>query len=303
MIEPLEPGAHRHRWGLESAKVLAATGLAVISLALAATLSGCSTFHTRTSAPRFPSTGASPSVSPSASPSRRHQTTVTSVNAYPTPSVDCNVVKCLALTFDDGPGPQTSGPLLDELEKLGVHATFFTIGSKISAAPGVLPRAHDDGDVLGDHTWDHPDLAKQTPAHVTSELTMARDAIASDTGALSYLIRPPYGAWDDTVRTVAHDMGAAIILWNVDSHDWQTRDTARTVSSVLAQAKGGSIVLMHDTYPSTVAAVPIIVDQLRAQGYTLVTVPELLGGHPQPGWVYYSQHDMIHPDSTQQVSQ
>lgn len=108
------------------------------------------------------------------------------------------------------------------------------------------------------------------------------------TGQRTTLMRPPYGATNQTVRSVEGRLGLAEILWSVDPQDWKDRNTATVTQRVLAAAKPGAIVLMHDIHPTTVAAAPAIIDGLRKRGYRLVTVSQLLG-KPTPGRTYSSR--------------
>ncbi|PWW23674.1 hypothetical protein JD79_02849 [Geodermatophilus normandii] len=113
-------------------------------------------------------------------------------------------------------------------------------------------------------------------------------AVLAGLGVTTSLVRPPYGATDATVAAVAADRGHAQVLWDVDTRDWWNRDVTITTERVLAGAHRGAIVLMHDIHPTTVQAVPGIVDALQDAGYTLVTVPQLLGPDVVPGATYVS---------------
>ncbi|WP_314688464.1 polysaccharide deacetylase family protein [uncultured Bifidobacterium sp.] len=218
--------------------------------------------------------------------------------------VDCDRLACIALTFDDGPNSSSDSTIRDELEKLKVKATFFMIGSTITSSDdSVIARDVKDGNLDGNHSWTHPDLTTLDARKIASQLTKTDRAITDAGGVLPGLVRPPYGSWNDTVRDQAAANGDAVILWNVDSEDWKNRNAAATTKRVVDGARAGSIVLMHSIYQSTAEALPGIVSQLRAKGYTLVTVAQLLGGSPKAGWVYYGQHDMIHPGQTKQVEE
>lgn len=196
--------------------------------------------------------------------------------------VDCAVERCVALTFDDGPGPYTAR-LLDELAARSVPATFFVVGRQVAARPDLVAREHAEGHAVGDHTWDHRDLTTLAPDQIADEVDRTAQAVQDATGTSPTLVRPPYGAVDDDVLSVLEARGETAVLWDVDTEDWRNRDAAETTRRALAGAHPGAIVLLHDVHPTTVDAVPGIVDQLRAQGYTLVTVPELLGGRLRPG--------------------
>ncbi|WP_158615034.1 polysaccharide deacetylase family protein [Cellulomonas sp. PhB150] len=216
--------------------------------------------------------------------------TVTSAptRAPATGDVDCSKLKCIAVTYDDGPGPYTD-KLLDELKAAGAHATFFQIGKQTASYPKVAARELAEGHAIGNHTWTHPDLRRLTPDQVNSELDRTAAAIKKATGFEPVLVRPPYGATNDTVQGVLKGRGESAILWDVDTEDWKNRDAAITTQRALAGAHRGAIILMHDIHPSTVKAAPGIYRALQAKGYTLVTIPQLLGDALKPGGKYFSE--------------
>ncbi len=190
--------------------------------------------------------------------------------------------RVVALTFDDGPGPHTRR-LLDELAARSVRATFFLWGEHVAADPETVRAAHEAGHALGNHSWSHPDLTTLPAAEVTDQLDRTAAAIREAAGVTTQLFRPPFGAIDDDLLRLLGERGDAAILWDVDTRDWDHGDAALTHRNALAGITPGSIVLMHDPLVSTVDAVPGIVDALLAQGYTFVTVPELLGDTLTPG--------------------
>lgn len=200
------------------------------------------------------------------------------------PLPDCAVVACVALTFDDGPGPDTTR-LLDELAARGASATFFVVGRQIARQPGVVAREVAAGDVVGNHTWDHADLTRVAPGAAATELDSTAQAIVAAGAPAPTLARPPYGSVSDLVRQAYTDRGLVGVLWDVDTEDWKNRDASITTQRALAGAHPGAIILMHDIWPSTVDAVPAVVDGLRARGFTLVTVPQLLTA-PVAGHMY-----------------
>ncbi len=246
-----------------------------------------------TSAPAGPP--ASPEVpAPSEPPTPTPSTEPTTVPAPPatTPAttrspkagarVDCAVARCIALTFDDGPGRHTPA-ILDALAARGARATFFTMGPAVQAQPGVVRRMRDLGMDVGNHTWTHKQLNRIPAEQARGELTRTSAAIREVTGADPVAARPPYGAFSASTPHA----GLPFVLWDVDTEDWKNRDAAATTRRALAGAHRGAIVLMHDIHPSTARAVPGIVDQLKARGYSLVTVSELLGDL-DAGRSYYS---------------
>ncbi|PWW24264.1 peptidoglycan/xylan/chitin deacetylase (PgdA/CDA1 family) [Geodermatophilus normandii] len=198
-------------------------------------------------------------------------------------AVDCTRLACIALTFDDGPGPYTAD-LLDELADAGVPATFFVLGGSVAAMPDLVRRAAREGHALGSHTWSHPHLPLLTAGQIADEVDRTTAALRG-AGVTTDLMRPPYGETDARVGEVVGGLGYAQVLWDVDTQDWLNRDVATTTRRALEGAHPGGIVLMHDIHPTTVEAVPGIIDALRARGYTLVTVPQLLGA-VEPGGVY-----------------
>ncbi|NUW45353.1 polysaccharide deacetylase family protein [Nonomuraea rhodomycinica] len=199
--------------------------------------------------------------------------------------VDCRRRKCVALTFDDGPGPYT-GKLLDLLRDRHVRATFFVLGEMVAADhAGFLRRMVEDGHELGNHTWSHPPLTAMSDERLRSELADTEAVVQRTTGVRMRLMRPPYGATDARVAEQARLEGLAQILWSVDTLDWRDRDPG-IVARRAGAAPPGSIVLMHDIHPTSVAAVPRVLDTLASKGYRFVTVSELYGRAPLPGRTY-----------------
>jgi peptidoglycan/xylan/chitin deacetylase (PgdA/CDA1 family) len=199
--------------------------------------------------------------------------------------VDCAVAKCVALTFDDGPGLQVS-TLLRMLKSAGARATFFVVGEMAAERPEALRQIAAAGDEIGDHSWSHPQLTKLSDEAVRSQLTRTADLIEDATGTRPTLMRPPYGDLSQRVRHILGRQDWPIILWTVDPEDWKDRNPDTVYRRVIAQTRPGSIVLMHEIRPTTVAAVPRILTALKRAGYTFVTVSELYGYDLTPGMTY-----------------
>lgn len=200
-------------------------------------------------------------------------------------AVDCTAVKCVALTFDDGPTPYTDR-LLKVLDDADAKATFFVIGNKVAANPAGARRISEAGMEIGNHTWEHPNMTTIPAAEVPPQFSRANEAIAAATGQTPTIWRPPGGLTDDAVNAVAARDGLAGILWDVIPFDWiNDSDTAATRYMLMTQIKPGSVVLLHDSYSSTVDLVSQFIPVLKANGYHLVTVSELLGSRA-PGSVY-----------------
>jgi peptidoglycan/xylan/chitin deacetylase (PgdA/CDA1 family) len=205
-------------------------------------------------------------------------------------NLSCSVVKCVALTFDDGPGPFDER-LLQILKDNDAKATFFLIGNKVAANPAGAKRIADAGMEIGSHTWEHPNMATLPTEDIAAQFSKANDAIAAATGRTPTLYRPAGGLSTDPVRESAATFGLAEILWDVIPFDWANdSNTAATRQLLMSQIKPGSVVLFHDTYSSTVDLVYQFIPVLKANGYRMVTVSELLGSRT-PGSSYGSREN------------
>ena len=202
--------------------------------------------------------------------------------------VDCTKAKCVALTFDDGPGPYTDR-LLKILQNANAKATFFEIGNKVAANPDGAKRVVEAGMELGNHTWEHPNMTAIPPADIAAQFSKASDAIEAATGQRPKLTRTAGGLVDDQVLAEAKKQGLADINWDVIPFDWiNDSNTAASRQVLMTQIKPGSVVLFHDTYSSTVDLVYQFIPVLKANGYHLVTVSQLLGPR-EPGSSYGSR--------------
>ncbi|WP_156325889.1 polysaccharide deacetylase family protein [Nonomuraea sp. SBT364] len=203
-------------------------------------------------------------------------------------TVDCTTTKCVALTFDDGPGPYTA-ELLDVLREADARATFFPVGSGVAAQPELLRRMRDEGHLVGNHTWDHRDLSRLPTSKISDQLGRAGDAVAAAIGQRPTLVRAPYGEVSLDVRNVARERELSLVGWDVDSRDRRGGDAGEIARWTAGQAHPGAIMLMHDLDRTTVDAVPGILKELQGKGYAFVTVPELYGtAGMQAGHVYTS---------------
>lgn len=177
----------------------------------------------------------------------------------------------IALTFDDGPGPRTM-ELLAQLEKYNAHATFFILGQKVSSYPDAIRKMQEIGCELGNHSYDHPDLSKLDAAGIQSQISQTNEGIRGIAGNGATVLRPPYGAISSTLSSNA---GMPMILWNIDTLDWKTRNAQSTIDAVMKDVKDGDIILMHDIHSETIDAALQLIPRLQAEGYQLVTVSEL----------------------------
>ncbi|SEG99618.1 Peptidoglycan/xylan/chitin deacetylase, PgdA/CDA1 family [Nonomuraea solani] len=202
-------------------------------------------------------------------------------------AADCSRVKCLALTFDDGPGAHTPA-LLKTFQKAGAKATFFLVGKRVEERPGGARQIVKRGHAIGNHTYSHASLPSHLDDEILEELKVTQEAIEQATGVRPTMFRPPYGHTDERVLGLADEVGLAEILWTGTTLDWQLRDAKKIKAAVLKLAKRDGVILMHDVVPQTVKVMPAILKELKKQGYHLVTVPTLLRGKgPVAGVSYF----------------
>jgi peptidoglycan-N-acetylglucosamine deacetylase len=193
-------------------------------------------------------------------------------------------VRDIALTFDDGPGPYTPG-VLSVLEQARVRATFFAIGKMERYFSESTAREIRDGDVVGDHTENHPFLARMSAHEQHEELFEQIARIELLGGTRPTLFRPPYGSFNATTLRELRALHLLMVMWSVDTGDYAHPGVPAIVQRVLAGARPGAIMLMHDgggDRAQTIAALPVIIRELRARGFHLVTVPQLLAHDPPP---------------------
>lgn len=177
----------------------------------------------------------------------------------------------VALTFDDGPGPRTT-ELLNQLKKYNAHATFFMLGKNVTKYSDAVKQMLQDGNELGNHSYDHQQLTKIDAEAIAKEVNDTNENIKNICGSPATLLRPPYGAINDTVKS---SVGMPMILWNVDTLDWKTRNAQSTIDEVMKNLKDGDIILMHDIHTETIDAALELIPKLEEEGYQLVTVSEM----------------------------
>lgn len=185
----------------------------------------------------------------------------------------------IALTFDDGPHPEYTLQILDILKEEGVRATFFVIGENVGQHPEILSRIISEGHAVGNHTYAHHRPICQTKDDLYRDLEKNRRLLQSFS-VEDRLFRPPGGEYDEKVLSLAAQMDFDIILWTVDTVDWRAPAPEEIVNRVLSNVKSGDIILMHDYVwgkSSTPEALRILLPILKEQGYTFLTVDELIG--------------------------
>ena len=185
----------------------------------------------------------------------------------------------IALSFDDGPGPNTSA-LLETLASYGATATFFMCyanGSGFRVYSDVVREVYNSGNEVANHTQNHPQLTKCSSAKIDAEVNGNAEKLADLVGkGQRFLLRPPYGSFNDTVKQIAN---VPIIIWSVDSLDWkyktQANCTELIMKEVKAQARDGGIILMHDIHKTSCEAVKTVLPWLIQQGYQVCSVSEM----------------------------
>lgn len=193
----------------------------------------------------------------------------------------------IALTFDDGPAKATTPKLLDLLAKRGIKVTFFVLGECVQANPELLKREIAEGHEIGNHSWSHPNLRKQSEDAVRSQLQRTQDAVFQASGIKPKILRPPYGEFSERQKKWAYEQfGFKTIMWAVDPNDWKRPGASVVAKRILSETRAGDIILAHDIHAQTIDAMPEVLDGLLAKGFKFVTVSELIAmdhpGAPKP---------------------
>ncbi len=207
------------------------------------------------------------------------------------PDVDCedDEVRCVALTFDDGPVAATSD-LLDLLAAEKVTASFFLNGSPVLTRPGPLRRAYSEGHEIASHGDLHEHMNRMDAEELPSQVASVSAMVRRQTGHTVELFRPPFGATDDDVHREISDQGMVETLWTVDSEDWEGLTSDEIVDRVVDLVEPGGVVLMHDPQEATLDAVPEIIRLLRDEGYEFVPASQAMG-FPEPPHVFPEDWD------------
>ena len=181
----------------------------------------------------------------------------------------------IALTFDDGPRASVTNRILDSLSQYGGRATFFMVGTNVPHNGDVIRRMVAQGCEVANHTNDHKYISKLSSDGIVSQVSAVNQKVAAVCGVSPVVMRPPGGYVDAHSLSVLGSMGMPAIMWSIDTRDWQHRNAQRTINNVLSQVKDGDIILMHDIYDATADAAVVLIPELTARGYQLVTVSEL----------------------------
>jgi peptidoglycan/xylan/chitin deacetylase (PgdA/CDA1 family) len=190
----------------------------------------------------------------------------------------------VALTFDDGPSPRYTPEILALLKHYQARATFFVLGCKVERFPRLIRAMLKGGHEVGNHSFSHPRLTKSDQQAREMELERTRvDLDLLGCPPDQRLMRPPYSAFDDRLVSYLAHTHRQLVLWSIDSGDWQGLDAGAIVKNVLNRVRNGAIIIFHDSdekgranRKATVEALKVILPGLRAAGYRMVTVSELL---------------------------
>ena len=181
--------------------------------------------------------------------------------------------KVVALTFDDGPNPNTTPVALELLKKYNAKATFFMVGRSVAGNEDIIKQVVAEGHQIGNHSWSHPLLTKVTLEQAKSQINDTTEVLKKASGQDVHIMRPPYGGINSAIQAA---VSQSFILWDVDTLDWKNRNTASIMKEV-QKTQSGSIILMHDIHQTSIDALPSVLQYLTEQGFELVTIDELMG--------------------------
>ncbi|MGG3281483.1 polysaccharide deacetylase family protein [Paenibacillus solani] len=192
-------------------------------------------------------------------------------------------IKQVALTFDDVPDPRFTGKVLDILKQHQVKATFFAVGERAKKHPDLMKRIHEEGHAIGNHSYNHAQLNKLSLEKFKGQIVRTDTILKSLTGVNPRVIRPPYGDINEEELQWARKNGYKVVNWNVDSLDWKGLKKEEVEHNILSTVGPGSIVLQHagggvgSDLTGTIEALPDIIAELQRKGFSLVTLPDMLG--------------------------
>lgn len=181
--------------------------------------------------------------------------------------------KKIALTFDDGPHPVYTEQMLEVLEEADVPATFFLLGQNIEGREELVREIAEKGHLIGNHTFHHVQITGLSKEQACQEIEETSDLIEELTGKGTEYVRPPFGTWNEGLES---NLNLIPVMWTIDTLDWTTQNVDTIVEHVVKNAEDNDIILMHDSYKSTVQAVERIIELLKAEGFEFVTVDEVL---------------------------
>ena len=181
--------------------------------------------------------------------------------------------KRIALTFDDGPHPIYTPQMLELLKEEQVPATFFLLGENVELYGDVVKEIAKEGHLIGNHTYHHVQITSLSLEEACKEIQETSDLIEELTGTGTEYVRPPFGTWTEELE---ERLNLIPVMWSIDTKDWTTQNVDWIVRETVKHAEDHDIILMHDSYQSTVDAVKRVIEQLEAEGFEFVTVDEII---------------------------
>lgn len=181
--------------------------------------------------------------------------------------------KRIALTFDDGPHPIYTPQMLELLKEEQVPATFFLLGENVELYGDVVKEIAKEGHLIGNHTYHHVQITSLSLEEACREIQETSDLIEELTGTGTEYVRPPFGTWNEELE---ERLDLIPVMWSIDTKDWTTQNVDWIVRETVKHAEDHDIILMHDSYQSTVDAVKRVIEQLEAEGFEFVTVDEII---------------------------
>ena len=181
--------------------------------------------------------------------------------------------KRIALTFDDGPHPIYTPQMLELLKEEQVPATFFLLGENVELYGDVVKEIAKEGHLIGNHTYHHVQITSLSLEEACKEIQETSDLIEELTGTGTEYVRPPFGTWNEELE---ERLNLIPVMWSIDTKDWTTQNVDWIVRETVKHAEDHDIILMHDSYQSTVDAVKRVIEQLEVEGFEFVTVDEII---------------------------
>ncbi len=180
--------------------------------------------------------------------------------------------KLVAFTFDDGPAYKNTTRLLDEVKSRNAKVSFFLLGSRIGNQKEIVARMYKEGHTVGNHTYSHLNLHHVNNYETYKEIQNTSNAICEIIGEEPKFLRPPYGNINEHIKEIYKN---PIMLWSIDTEDWKYKNANKIKENILKDVKDGSVVLLHDLYPTSVDGALLAMDELKNQGYEFVSLEEM----------------------------
>ena len=196
--------------------------------------------------------------------------------AEETQILDPRVQPAVALSFDDGPSADYTQQVLDVLAENDCRATFFMVGTAMDNNRDLVKAVYDSGNEVGLHTWRHNDLNQMNADAIVRNLQLCQNIVQEQTGTTARWLRPPYGRVGPSAYGACNALGMYIATWTIDSRDWSLQNAQKIHKEVVGQLQNGAIILFHDTHAATVEALKTILPEIKAQGYQVLTVDQLM---------------------------